>query len=179
MKLFQQLLEEIEKEKPGTYAGVHFSSETNDKIMKVIDEFDVNNATQRKKLHTTLLYSRKHLPNYEPLGKLDTPKVGKPTEIVIWKTQPDEAGNTKNCLVLLYDCKWLSDRHHKLLDEHDATYDFEYQPHITLSYDIGEEYPQEKLKEMMKYVKQLDLKIQIDEEYYEDLDNDWANKSSK
>lgn len=175
MKLFKELLEATTEKLPGTYAGVRFSPATKTAIENLIEELGVPNPTNSQKFHTTLLYSRDNLPNYKALGKLSTPLTGTATEVVIWETQPDEDGNTKNCLVVKYDCDDLTERHHKLLKEHNASYDFEYQPHITLSYDIGD---WDKLDEAQALVDSLPT-IEIVEEYQMDLDTNWADKSTK
>ena len=75
MKLIDLLEKEEQK---GTYAGVRFSKETIDDIKKYIEENEIPNRIKFDKLHTTLLYSRKHCPNYEPAGELEEVMHGKP-----------------------------------------------------------------------------------------------------
>lgn len=153
----QQLFEKKEK---GTYAGAHFDDDTKERIKTFMEENEIPNPVPANKLHTTILYSRKHCPDYKPAGEIDFN--GKPIEFVIWEGQD---GN--NCLVLRYECEELVKRHEELMDEHDATYDFdEYNPHITLSYNAGDLDP-----------KTLDASkvgdIHLVEEYGEDLDLEW------
>ncbi len=169
MKL-EELFEENKKmkeHKDGTYAGVNFSKDTVDAITAFIKKHKIPNAVAERKLHTTLLYSRKPLPDYKPEGKLDPSFIGKPEKFEIWKTR--DSG--KNALVLKYDCDDLIKRHKFLMKEHEATYDFdEFIPHITLSYDIGDM----TLKEVGKADEIGD--IEIVSEYSSALDLDWAQK---
>lgn len=169
MKLID-LVEKI-KTKKGTYAGVRFSDETVNDIKKYIEDNDIPNHINYDKLHTTLLYSRKHCPNYEPAGKLEKAMHGHAHKFEKWPSQPDDDGNVAMCLVLRYNCPALVKRHVALMDEHKGTYDFdEYKPHITFSYDVGNL----QCKDLPKY----DGEIEIVEEYGEDLNLDWAKDNS-
>jgi hypothetical protein len=130
-------------------------------------EAGIPNMLDKEKLHSTLLYSRKHCPNYEPAEQVSY--IGKPLHFEVWKTQdPNGTGKTR-CLVLRFDCPELVERHNMLRKEHGATHDYpEYNPHITLSYDIGRS--DEKLFPDVQ--KHLGL-IKMVQEYSEDLDLDW------
>ena len=155
----------------GTYAGVHFSPSTIANIEQYIKNNKIPNPVRSGKLHTTVLYSRKHLPNYEPYGDYDNPLIGTPVELKVWNTQPDNNGNTSRCLVLTYKCDELSKRHDDLMSEHGATWDFpDYTPHITLSYNIGD-------MELEDFSDISDIgDIEIAHEYHEPLNFDWAQK---
>ena len=77
-----------------------------------------------------------------------------------------------NCLIMEFECVKLTARHKELMEEHDATYDFdEYKTHITFSYDIGEM----DHKDLPAFTGPVD----IVEEYGEDLDIDWAQNNAK
>ena len=170
MKL-QDLQEQ--EEKKGTYAGIHFDEDTKDRIMKFIKDNKIPNPIARDKLHTTLIYSRKHLPKYEAAGKIDPPWTAEPTEFDVWKTQPDDKGNTARCLVMKIECTECTERHHKIMDEHNGTFDYdEYRPHITLSYDIGDF----KTKDLPDPSTIGDLKAV--KEYKEDLNLNWAQDNT-
>lgn len=163
----------MESVKQGTYAGVRFSQDTKDAVNKFLKDNNIPKPVNVEKLHTTLLYSRKHLPNYKPAGKLEAPLVGTPDELVVWKTQGDNGQEQSNCLVMKYTCPKLVQRHKDLMEEHDATFDYaEYNPHITLSYDIGD-LDITKLQDVKKTIRSVD----IVEEYAESLSLDWANKA--
>jgi hypothetical protein len=173
MKLEEMLLEENMK---GSYAGVRFDTETNKAIHKYMSDNKLPVAVRPDRLHSTLLYSRKYLPKYKPAGKLEKAYVGKPTHFEVWNTRPDDGSKPSRCLVLRYDCPELEERHKALMKEHGATYDFpSYDPHITLSYDIGD-MDEKKLPSLADTLKA----INIVEEYGEDLDLNWAkNKGTK
>ncbi len=162
---------EAEK-KRGSYAGVHFDEDT----LKRIKEFSIGNKipqrVQSSKLHSTVLYSKKYLPNYKAQGELETPIIGTPKKFSVWETQPDKDGGTANSLVLQYDASELVAHHQKLMKEHGATYDFdEYKPHVTLSYNIGD-------LDISKLDPSNIGNINIVSEYGEDLDIDWAKNNA-
>lgn len=167
-----KMSELFEEKKQGTYAGVKFDTETNKALHKYMSDNDIPTSVRPDKLHSTLLYSRKHLPNYEPQGKIDPPWIGKPKKFDVW---PSKDSGT-DCLVLEYDCPELVKRHKELMKEHDATYDFpDFKPHVTLSYDIGD-LDVSALPDIKKAIPEL----KIVEEYKEDLDLNWAkNKGVK
>lgn len=164
-----KLGELMEAQKPGTYAGVDVDEDTEEAITAFMEANDIPNPIPPKKLHTTLLYSRKHLPEYKAQGKIDPPYIGVPTELEIWKTQDKQA----NCLVLKYDCPELVERHKFLMKEHGATFDYEqYTPHLTLSYNIGE-LTLDDIGDPKEHIEQ----IVISKEYSENLDLNWAKKT--
>lgn len=175
--LVEELLQEKTKEETkGTYAAVKFSDDTKEAIAKYIADNDLPNPLAKEKMHCTLLYSRKYCPDYQPLGKIDPPWIGKPTKLEVWESKAKQGGEKgSRCLVMKFNCSQLNERHEELMDEHDATYDFpEYETHVTLSYDIGD-LDEEALPDITEAVKT----IEIVEEYGEDLDLDWASKHSK
>lgn len=168
MKL-QELIER-RKSTRGTYAAVNFDKQTIQNIEEYLKENKIPGALKSDKLHTTLLYSRKFLPDYKGVGQYESPIVGTPAGFVVWKTKPDDGSEPARCLVLKYDCPELVKRHKLLMKEHNATYDYdEYHPHITLSYDIGD-MNEKNLPDIQKYVD----KIVIISEYHEDLNLNWA-----
>lgn len=155
----------------GTYAGTYFDKDTIECVRKYLDENNIPNPVNVVKLHTTLLYSRKHLPNYEAAGKYDKPMIGKPIALAVWETRGYEDREPANCLVLMYDCPELVARHKELMKEHEATFDYaEYIPHITLSYNIGT-IDVDALTDVKKAIPL----ITIVEEYNEELNLCWAH----
>lgn len=152
MKTFKEFLTESEK---GTYAAARPSPFDHALLHKLMSDHNVPNPEDN--LHATLLYSRKHLPDYEPSPGIehhaDTHK------LEMWPTK-----SGKNCLVLKLGSKSLKDRHEHLMDTHKATYDYpEFKPHISLSYDVGD-YDH---TELSKHIPQ---SIKLSNEYKEDLD---------
>jgi len=169
MKLKDITITENKKEQKGTYAGVRFDAKTLNNIRDFTKKNNVPNVVPRKKIHTTLLYSRKYLPNYEAQGEINPPMEGQPLKFEVWDSQPDDDGNVKKCLVLSYKCDELTKRHNFLMKEHKATYDYDsYKPHITFSYDVGDfDY---------KNLPAFTNPITIVSEYKEDLNLDWNKK---
>lgn len=155
--------EEQESEQPGgTYAAVQFSTDTMNAIQNYQQYNNIPNCVPPEKLHTTLLYSRKHLPEYKAAGNYTKPMYGEAEQLEIWPTRPDENGECANCLVLRFKCNELCERHNSLMDQHQATYDFPtYIPHITFSYDAGDI----DTKQLSPYKGP----IEIVKEYQEDL----------
>lgn len=159
-----------EKKQPdGTYAGVSFSKETINAIKQYIKDNNIPNGLRSDKMHTTVIYSRKYDPDFKALGKIDPPWTGTPTELDVWKTRPKDGSEGSNCLVLQFKCEKLNERHEELMKQYNFTYDFpEYKTHISLSYDIGDM----EWKSLPKF----EGKIEIIDEYGEDLNLDWAKE---
>lgn len=162
---------EAEK-KTGSYAGVHFDEDTLKRIKAFSVKNEIPQRVQSRKLHSTVLYSKKYLPNYKAQGKLKAPIVGRPKKLSVWETQPDKGGETANSLVLQYDAPELVARHKELMKEHDATYDFDtFKPHVTLSYNIGD-------LDISKLDPSSIGNINIVSEFSEDLDFNWAKNNA-
>lgn len=158
--------------KKGTYAAVRFCERTKNAIQSYMHEANIPNMLDKEQLHSTLLYSRKHCPNYQPDSSASM--VGIPHEFDVWNTQsPEGSGKeTSRCLVLKYECPDLVKRHQELREEHGATHDYpSFEPHITLSYDIGD-MDESTFPDIKKHLGQ----INIVGEYSEDLDLNWADK---
>jgi hypothetical protein len=171
MNVKLETLSEALKESPtrGTYVAVNFSKDTAKRIKAFIKKYNIPNPLATNKLHTTIIYSRKYLPEFKTQGKLDEPWVGKPSKLEIFKSRE---GN--NCLVVLFTCKEAVARHKEIMKDHEATYGFpEFKTHFTLSYDSGDFDP-----DSIKNLKDELGDIEIVEEYTEDLNLDWAKKSS-
>jgi hypothetical protein len=138
MKITEIIMEN--ENKKGTYAAYHFSDETTTTLKEFCEANNIPNALNPEDFHSTLLYSRKYLPDYEPAGCLDQPLIATPIGFEVW-TSPANAfkENETKCLILKYECKGQVERFNQLMSEHEATYDYdEYKPHVTLSYDIGD-----------------------------------------
>lgn len=151
----------------GTYAGVKFSTETNKNFHEYTQSYKIPNRLRPDKLHATILYSRKFLPDFKPLGTLESFWYGSPTSWQIWQTRLHPEQPTTNCLVLLFECVELHARHIHLMEEHEAQHDFSsYNPHVTLSYDVGE-------LDVSK-IPLPNFWIEMIEEYAEDLKFDYA-----
>jgi len=159
------------KEK-GTYAGLKIRPQDEEAIFHLTKKMDLPSPIKKEDIHLTLLFSRKYLPDYQPLKTVNYE--AKPTRFEIF-------GQEQKILVLKLESNELVKRHKELMKEHDATYDFdEYIPHITLSYDLGNEYLGgdmendvllDKISE--EFLKEIPDRISIIKEYKEDLDLNW------
>ena len=145
------------EENKGTYAAVKPDDESKHILMKYLHDKGVPNPESGDKLHSTLLYSRKHLKDYKSDAHLSHDAT--PHKIEVWPTK-----SGKKCLVLKLHSPSLQARHEHLMDKHKATYDYpEFKPHISLSYDIGD-YDHSKLTHH-------DIPhLKLTHEYHEDLD---------
>ena len=152
----------LEDKKPtGTYAAAKLSKETKKQVKQYLKDNDIADACDVDDMHCTILFSRKHLPDYTAAGKYDTPIKAKSTGFEIWKSKPKE-GESKNVLVLTLKSKEMTARHKELMKEHDATYDFDqYKPHVTFCYDFKDGDP--------KKLSKIDFDIIFDTEYSENL----------
>lgn len=162
----------------GTYAAVKFDHATRKSIHRYCALANIPNMIRPDKLHTTLLFSTNNLPNYQPVEKYEYPLVAYPIGLAVWDTTNDD-GQISNCLVVLLDCPHLVARHDVLMSEHDAHYPFPtYQPHVTLSYNIGDLDP-ESLPFFDGYVPHLVIVGEYSEALNEPIDTsaDAINKT--
>ena len=133
------MLKELKGQVGGTYAAVKPDTKSSEFLQNFMNKFGVPNPEPTHKIHATLLYSRKYLPHYKPQS--DLTHEASPDALEIWKTK-----SGKNCLVLKLKSDSLSNRHKNLMDKHEATYDYpEYKTHISLSYDIGDDFDVSKI----------------------------------
>lgn len=154
----------------GKYVGVHFTPDTIKQVKKIVDGEGIPNAISPEDYHATIAHSsRSNIPGYEPDGKLDEPAQATIDHFKIFNTK--EGGR---CLVAALDSDYLRDRHQKTMD-HGASYDFdEYIPHVTLSYNVGEDWPEENLDKLTN--KYGGMRLEISDEYMQDLDPNWVEK---
>lgn len=171
-KILEKNEEETEK---GTYAGLRFSQDDEDKIIDIVTEMGVPNPIPKEDIHLTLLYSRKFLPNYKPAEMTD-----------MW-AYPDgyhifEGKDGKNILVLMLKSEDAERRHLKLMADHGATFDYpEYRPHITLSYDMEDFGRMRNKKSVLANIKEkydtlLPKEFHLNAEYMENLKLEWKPK---
>lgn len=117
----------------GVYVGVKYDTDSVKKLKALIKQLKIPNEVPSSKIHTTIIYSRKYVPDIKTYDTiLDI--VAIPKKFTVFDTQ-----DNKRALVIELDCEYLVDRHNAIMEEYGTTYDFEkYIPHITLSYDIGD-----------------------------------------
>lgn len=171
MKLLSKILESVnailnQNGSKGTYAAVRPHPSQMHTLIDFMHSHGIANPEPTDKLHTTLLYSRKYLPEYVPDRSLEHPAI--PTKFEIWKTK-----SGKNCLVLLLNCPSLEDRHKYLMDFHGATYDFDkYKTHISLSYDAGDVDLSKLDVNNLPFMQDEPYCLYLTNEYSEELDTD-------
>ncbi len=154
----------------GTYAGLRFDETSQSQLEKFNKKHKIPSPVSPDKLHVTLLYSRKYLPDYTAAGELKHAFYCSPKEFVVWNTNGENKAVSK-CLILKLDCPELVQYHNHLMELHGATFDYkEYQPHVTLSYNIGD------LDVDLLHVADLPRSLTLSYEYQEVLDLDWASK---
>lgn len=144
----------------GTYAGAKFTDSTLDLIEEIQRSLNLFDPVPRDKLHTTICFSRVKVPF---IPNIVERQIGNTGNLKVFKTQTG-----KRALVLAIESDYLHERF-KYAMALGATYDFpDYQPHITLSYDIGVmEIPDKSFS---------GNPVEISTEYVEDLDLDWKPK---
>lgn len=158
---YGELMENVNDETRGTYCAVRFSENTLDNLIALMGKLGVPNALPRTDLHTTILYSRKYLPEFTSAGVISASASAKGFTVF-------DSRDGNRCLVLELDSQWCEQRHRFLMGLHQATYDYpKYVSHITLSYNIGDfEKPSEDT------LKDFPI-LSIVEEYDEDLNLLW------
>lgn len=167
MRLSQIVTEKKQSPKKGTYVGVRLSKESIEKVLGIIKKLDVPEPVKESEMHLTVIFSRKHLPDFKPRGKLDEPIKIKAKKLDIF---PSGDGDS-NVLVIIMDAPDLINRHEEIMDEHKATYDFpEFIPHMTLSYNCGDfDYKKHNMGDLLG-------SLEIDREYEEELELDGKYK---
>ena len=143
----------------GTYAALRVLQPSNRRLLVFCEAngIIVNKSTFEDRLHTTLIYSRDHCPNMVAAAPGVTHRVRfKEYQIFTNRASGDSA------LVMILDAPTVLARHHWLMDEHSATYDFdEFTPHITLTYEFMGN---------VRGLKPYPYDIMLGQEYVEDLD---------
>lgn len=163
------ILGESKKTPDGTYVAVNLSEDSKTRLFAAVEKMGVPNPLDKDQYHTTLIYSRKYLPDFKARGDLDPPIV---CTVVNMEIFGGTDGKGKALVVELH-CPALVDRHNSIMQEHGATYDFdEYRPHITISYNCGDfDLTQFNILNFIESPF-----IEFVEEYSNDLDLNWADK---
>ena len=147
----------------GTFAGLHLYGQDAQRLHQFALENEIPNPEPADRLHVTVVFSRKYIPDFKPLGKLKSPMRGMPIEARIFGEGDERA------LVIVLDAPEVVARHKYVMDHYEeATYDHdEYIPHVTLSYNAGDFDP-ETLD-----VSSIGM-VTLVEEYTSDIDPDWS-----
>ena len=150
------------KDTKGSYAAVKFDSTTTESLKAYQYDNNIPNPLPSDEFHSTVMFSKKYIPTFVPLGKLSDWE-GTFTEFDIFPSDDD------NALVLKYDCHELSERFDKIISKYGATWDHSsFTPHITLSYNVDDL----DINQLPKY----NGPIILINEYSNDLDLGWADK---
>jgi hypothetical protein len=146
--------------KKGTYVGLRVLDPANKQLYQhCLDAgITIKKSLFDRRLHATLIYSRKYCPNIVPA-----------TDVIHACSfigydifgQGDE-----RILVIKLNAPSVVARHLKLMADHDAEYDHPtFQPHITLTYNfVGDD---------VTNLPPIDFEINLGEEYVEDLKLEW------
>lgn len=118
----------------GTYISVFLDEETILNILKYIELANIPNPVIPDYIHCTLLCTESEIIDHIPIYNYPTPLVGIPMGLRVWKTR-----SGLNCLVLVFNCTELEDRHNELIVQQQLNHCFpDYISHVTLSYDVGD-----------------------------------------
>lgn len=140
MKTFEGFITEIkDKSHPdGTYISAKLSDDSSNALDKWVTNNNIQNATDPKEYHSTVVYSRKGIPDAKSYD-LGLPIQGKITK---WELFPTQSGT--KALVGIVDSPELTKHHVTLKKDFGATHDYpEYHPHVTISYDHAGPKPSE------------------------------------
>lgn len=150
------------KDDSGTYVSGKFSEESCDELYDLVKELKIPNPVPKESFHVTIVYSPKTV-KYKGLGELENPWIVIPKNLHIFHTQ-----DGKNCLVMKLHAPELIEQHQMIVDDYGAEHTFdEYIPHVTCSYDVGEDYkiPKKKIKK---------IELEIVEEISEPINKDYV-----
>ena len=117
--------------KRGTYVGLRVLNPANSQLYTHCKDtgIPVKQSMFENRLHTTVIYSRKHCPNI-----VVDPTYCHVARFAGYDIFTGQRG--ENVLVMKLNAPSIAERHKQLMAEHGATYDYTvYIPHITLSYD--------------------------------------------
>lgn len=145
----------------GTYVKAVPTEESASRIAEVCRMINVPNRVPKEDLHTTILYSRAPVDaegRFDDLRSVSARGVG----FDIFEDGPNR------CLVVKLESNGLSSMHSELR-KLGGTHDYpSYNPHVTLSYDYGNNEPPND--DLLQYFRHIDFnKIVV-----EPLDLDWT-----
>jgi hypothetical protein len=155
----------------GLYVAAYFSDETNQNIAKYLSDNKIPNPIKSPGFHTTIVYSKVPVADFEPNHSIGIEVDTTGSTIEGW----DVPSGTR-CLVWHYESNYLHLRFQEAMMA-GATYDFdEYKPHISLSYDIGDDFdvstlpvPNFPIYLMGEYSEPIELDYEIEEDIFDSL----------
>lgn len=156
----------------GTYSACLYKQPSLDLLNAWAKINVIPNLIKKQSIHSTIIYSKTKVED-----RFQKSFNEKELDILAWKFKPlkldmfssSSGSKDKNVLVMLLNAPELEEIHNNLVFN-GASHDFdEYQPHITLSYDVPERFDWRSLK--MPSIYLIPNKI-----YFEPLDIEWENK---
>jgi 2'-5' RNA ligase len=138
MMTFKEMIEQENTHPDGTYIATQLSKESKKLLDDYVTSLDIQNAADPDQYHSTVIYSRKGVPesvNY-PFALPFKAKVKE------WKLFPTQTGT--KALVAIMDSPELEKAHKDIRTKYGATHDYpDYHPHVTISYDHLGDLPSE------------------------------------
>ncbi len=137
---FQKFLEQMIGHPDGTYIAAELSPDSQKLLDTYVTGMNVPNAADPNQYHSTVIYSRKGVPEAREYH-FELPFKAKIKE---WKLFDTKFGESGKCLVAIMDSPELEKAHKEIRDKYGATHDYpDYHPHVTISYDYPDELPTE------------------------------------
>jgi len=124
----------------GTYVAAKLSKPSQKQLDQFVIKHNIPNAADPKQYHSTIIYSRKGVPDVEsyPFG------LPIKAHVKEWKLFDTKYGNSGKCLVAIMDSPELDDYHYLVRKLYGAQHDYpDYHPHVTVSYDYDGPLPKE------------------------------------
>lgn len=135
MKLleFLEVIREDDSSEPGKFVGARLTRESEKQLMHWMRETGLRKKQPRKRLHITVIGDPTHDFDWIP-ATFDPP-----LEVDASSYKLKRFGGENECVVLVFSCPELEERHHKARKYHGIHWDHDhYQPHITISVDPTE-----------------------------------------
>jgi len=151
-------LQELVEKKKGTYVGLRVLQPTVADIQEHCRKagIPIGNGALERRLHTTVIYSRKHCDNL-----VIQPDVKHEASFICYEVF-DNRSKTEKVLVVKLNAPSVYARHVELMAKHNAEYDYPvYIPHITLS---------NSYRGTLNDLLPISFPIFLGEEYYRELD---------
>ena len=141
MMTFRQMMESLERTRAkyrkdshpdGTYIAAQLTKKSQKDLDYFVTEAQIPNAADPKQYHSTVIYSRKGVPDAKNY-KFKLPFKAKIKE---WKKFDTQFGKSGKCLVAIMDSPELEKAHKEIRETYGAQHGYpDYHPHVTVSYD--------------------------------------------
>lgn len=116
----------------GTYVAAKLTKASQSALDYFVTEAGITNAADPKQYHSTVIYSRKGVPDVKNYKF----KLPFKAHIKEWKLFDTQFGKSGKCLVAIMDSPELEKAHRDIRQQYGALHGFpDYHPHVTVSYD--------------------------------------------